>query len=319
MFRSMLTTRIVELEIAKEYPKQEMRTPVHLCIGQEAPPAGISASLQNSDLVVSGHRSHGHYISKGGNISSMIAEIYGKETGCSKGLGGSQHLVDTSVGFMGSAPILGSTISIGTGLALGLKMLKKTNVVIAYFGDSATEEGIFHESLNFASIHQLPIVFACENNLYSTHTSLAKRQPKRNISELGKAHLVPGFTVDGNDVRKVFEISKTAIHRARRGDGPSLIEFMTYRWLEHVGPNSDEDLGYRTKSEIEEWKKNDPIEIESNKLALEIPDWANQRLKIENEIRLEVNKSFEFAKNSPFPTPLNLESGIYPEKVISYV
>jgi pyruvate dehydrogenase E1 component alpha subunit len=248
----------------------------------------------------------------------MIAEIYGKVTGCSKGLGGSQHLVDTSVGFMGSAPILGSTISIGTGLALGLKMLKKTNVVISYFGDSATEEGIFHESLNFASIHQLPIVFACENNLYSTHTSLAKRQPKRNISELGKAHLVPGFTVDGNDVRKVFEISKTAIDRARRGDGPSLIEFMTYRWLEHVGPNSDEDLGYRTKSEIEEWKKHDPIEIESNRLALEIPDWANQRLKIENEIRFEVNISFEFAKNSPFPDPLNLESGIYPEKVISY-
>ena len=318
MFRSMLTTRLVELEIVKEYPNQEMRTPVHLCVGQEAPPAGISASLSKSDLVVSGHRSHGHYLSKGGNLSAMIAEIYGKATGCSKGLGGSQHLVDTSVGFMGSAPILGSTISIGTGLALGLKMLNRNNVVVAYFGDSATEEGIFHESLNFASIHKLPIIFACENNFYSTHTPLSKRQPNREISALGKAHLIPSLTVDGNDVRKVFDVSKTAVERARHDQGPTLIEFITYRWLEHVGPNSDENLGYRSKAEIVKWKDHDPIEIESKRLAVEIPNWDDERKRIEIEIILEIKKSFEFAKISHFPENNKNNNQVYPDRVISY-
>ncbi len=319
LFKTMITTRLVELEIAKEYPKQEMRTPIHLCVGQEAPPAGISASLGKKDLVVSGHRSHGHYISKGGDINAMIAEIYGKATGCSKGIGGSQHLVDTGVGFMGSAPILGSTISVGVGLALGLKMLKKNNVVISYFGDAATEEGIFHESLNFASIHKLPIIFACENNLYSTHTPLSKRQPSRSIASLGGGHMIPGYTIDGNDVRKIDDISRNVIEDARMGQGPTLLEFLTYRWLEHVGPNSDENLGYRSKEEISEWIKLDPIEIESQKLEKEIPSWFKIRKEIETEVKNKIRIAFDFAKNSPFPDKSTLRGSTYPEKIISFV
>lgn len=318
MFELMLKIRIVEEEIAIEYKNQEMRTPVHLCIGQEATPVGVSAFLENKDLVVSGHRSHGHYIAKGGNIEKMIAEIYGKVTGCSKGKGGSQHLVDTSVGFMGSAPILASTIAIGTGLAFGLKMRKSKNVVVSYFGDSAVEEGIFYESLNFASLHKLPIIYVCENNLYSTHSKLDVRQPNRAISKLGESHLIPSFTIDGNNVREVSIYAEEAISRARKGMGPTFLECLTYRWLEHVGPNSDVDLGYRTQSEIDNWIKRDPLTLERKNLVVETNNWEKQESIIKNKINLEVKSAFDFAKSSDFPDLSNLDIGIYPEKVISF-
>ncbi len=305
---------MVEEEIVKRYPEQEMRTPVHLCIGQEAVPVGISENLEEGDKILSGHRSHGHYLACGGDLPRMIAEIYGRSTGCSKGKGGSQHLVDTSVGFLGSAPILASTISIGTGVALALKYMNKSKVCIVYFGDAATEEGTFHESLSFASLHKLPIVFICENNLYSTHSALSVRQPSRPIEDLGYSHAVASETIDGNDVISISESGRRAISRARSGDGPSFLVFNTYRWLGHVGPNSDINLGYRNSEELESWMRKDPIEKIRRILLLTNLNWAETEKDIENEHAQAINEAFEFARNSPTPDIEELLLGVFPWK-----
>jgi len=207
LFRDMLRIRRVEEAIADRYPKGEMRTPVHLCVGQEATPVGVSEHLRMTDKVMSGHRSHGHYLAKGGNLSAMLAEIYGRDTGCSRGKGGSQHLVDVRCGFLGSAPILASTLSIGVGVAWALKRQGTDGVVVVYFGDGATEEGVFHESVSFATLHSLPVVFVCENNLYSTHSGPSVRQPPRPIADTALAHGIPGITCDGNDVLSVSMVA----------------------------------------------------------------------------------------------------------------
>jgi pyruvate dehydrogenase E1 component alpha subunit len=288
-----------------------MRTPVHLCIGQEATPVGISANLIPSDKVLSSHRSHGHYIARGGNIDRMIAELYGKSTGCSKGKGGSQHLVDTSVGFLGSAPILASTVSIGVGVAWALKQKRSQAVSIVYFGDSAVEEGIFHESLSFASLHNLPIIFVCENNLYSTHAPLVSRQPDRPISRLAMAHNISSFTLDGNNVIEIFEVSKEVIQMARMGFGPSLLVCNTYRWLEHVGPNTDEELGYRSREEIQLWKENDPIVNLRKILQNSFTDWPTEEKKIILEINTKIESAFAFASKSPTPSFSQLLTEVY--------
>ncbi len=310
-FFDLSLIREVEFEIASRYKELQMRTPVHLCIGQEATPVGISANLMPSDKVLSSHRSHGHYIARGGNIDRMIAELYGKASGCSKGKGGSQHLVDTSVGFLGSAPILASTISIGVGVAWALKQKRSQSVCIVYFGDSAVEEGIFHESLSFASLHNLPIIFVCENNLYSTHASLSSRQPDRPISRTAMAHDISSFTLDGNNVIEIFEVSKKVIQMARMGFGPSLLVCNTYRWLEHVGPNKDETLGYRSSEEIQSWKEKDPILYLSNILSSQASNWLNEEMGIKLEIKSKIENAFSFALKSPSPASDQLLSDVY--------
>ena len=312
LFFGLSLIREVEFEIANRYKELQMRTPIHLCIGQEATPVGISANLLPDDKVLSNHRSHGHYIARGGNIDRMIAELYGKASGCSKGKGGSQHLVDTSVGFLGSAPILASTISIGVGVAWALKQKRSQSVCIVYFGDSAVEEGIFHESLSFASLHNLPIIFVCENNLYSTHAPLSSRQPDRPISRTAMAHNVSSYTLDGNNVIEIFELSKKVIQMARMGFGPSLLVCNTYRWLEHVGPNTDEKLGYRSSEEIKSWKEKDPIVFLRNILSNQAFDWLNEENRITLEIKSKIDNAFSFALKSPNPTSDQLLTDVYP-------
>lgn len=310
----MLRIRRVEEKIAELYTEQEMRCPVHLCIGQEAVAAGVCENLGLRDYVLSNHRSHGHYLAKGGDLKRMLAEIYGKSTGCSKGRGGSMHLVDLSVGFLGSTPIVASTLPIAVGAAFGSVLRGEDRVTIVFFGDAAIEEGVFHESLNFASLKKLPVVFVCENNLYSVLSPLSVRQPShRELFTVAAAHGVETHQGDGNDVIQVSELAHRAIEKARRGDGPTFLEFKTYRWREHCGPNDDFDLGYRSKAEFEEWKKRCPVETYQKRLMADRLLTANEAESMELKITKEIKEAVRFAKESPLPDPETLLKYVYAE------
>ena len=315
MFLSMLRIRMVEEEIARLYTEQEMRCPVHLCTGQEAPPVGVSAHLTASDLVFSGHRSHGHYLAKGGDLKAMLAEIYGRVTGCARGKGGSQHLIDMACGFMGSAPILASTVSVAVGAAWASVMQGKPRVVISYVGDGATEEGAFHEALNFAGTKKLPILFVCENNLYSVHSPKYVRQPDRKIVDLASAHGRLGLSGDGNDAEEVYRLAAHAVARARASQGGAIIELATYRWAEHCGPNDDTNLGYRSETELLEWKARDPLLLARRRLTADgLFDETQERLA-EKRIAEEIDEAVRYAKESPFPPASELHAHLFPSAV----
>jgi len=308
----MLRIRMVEEKIAQLYPEQEIRCPVHLCIGQEAVAAGVCAHLRRQDYVFSGHRSHGHYLAKGGDLKAMLAELYGKATGCSQGKGGSMHLVDLDAGFLGATPIVGSTIPIAVGAAWGSRMKDEDRVTVLFFGEAAIEEGVFHESINFAALQKLPVVFVCENNLYSVYSPLSVRQPQgREVFELAKGHGVESHQEDGNDVEAVYQRAGEAIRKARQGGGPTFLEFKTYRWREHCGPHYDNDLGYRTPQEFEAWKSRCPIEklkrdlLSQGRIApLEVSEMSAQ-------LEEEISEAVTFAKESPFPAEHLLSEQIY--------
>ena len=308
MFFEMLRIRMIEERIADLYPRQQMRCPVHLSIGQEAVAVGVCASLGRDDYVLSGHRSHSHYLAKGGNLNCMMAELYGKETGCTHGKGGSMHLVDLEAGFLGATPIVASTIPIGVGAAMGLAMQDRHNVVAVFFGEAATEEGVFHESVNFAVLKNLGVIFVCENNLYSVYSPLSVRQPpNRRISDLVRGYGLDSSAADGNDVEEVCGLAAVAVERARRGGGPTFLEFATYRWREHCGPNYDNDLGYRTKAEFEDWKKQCPLDRMQSRLRLGQTDVESMKTKITAELDCAV----EFAEKSPFPDADQLMKDVY--------
>lgn len=312
MYEMMLRIRMVEEKIADLYPEQEMRCPVHLCIGQEAVAVGVCANLTGDDYVLSGHRSHGHYLAKGGDLRAMMAELYGKVTGCSQGKGGSMHLVALSAGFLGATPIVGSTIPIAVGAAFGSVMRGERRVMVVFFGDAAVEEGVFHESINFAALKRLPVVFVCENNLYSVYSPLSVRQPEgREIFRLAKGHGMESYQGDGNDVIEVYKLAEQAVRKARDGGGPTFLEFKTYRWREHCGPNYDNQLGYRTESEFQEWKQRCPIERLKERL---LGDSVLCNQDIEGMIRnleAEIEDAVVFAKESPFPAERLLLEHVY--------
>tara|TARA_A100001015_G_scaffold133710_1_gene148384 strand:+ start:202 stop:1164 length:963 start_codon:yes stop_codon:yes gene_type:complete len=302
LYKNMLEIRLAEEGIAKRYKDGKMRCPTHLSIGQEAAASGVGLALRKTDLALSTHRGHAHYLAKGGSLKRMIAEIYGKSTGCSKGKGESMHLIDRSVGFEGSTAIVGNTIPIGVGLALSLKLDTKNSISVVYCGDGSVEEGVFYESVNFAVTKKLPVLFVCENNLYSVYSSLKVRQPEnRKIFEMVKAMGIKVGYEDGNDVRKVNSLASKAVSHIRDNGSPYFIELSTYRWREHCGPNYDNDIGYRSEDEFLEWKKRDPIKLFKNTLIKE--DSRNQKEldKIKNSVQLEVDNAFDFAEKSPFP------------------
>lgn len=308
LLKSMQLLRITEEAIAKHYSEWEMRCPVHLCIGQEAAESGAALALQAQDKAVSGHRSHGHYLAKGGNLKGMMAEIYGKETGCAGGKGGSMHLIDLEAGFLGAVPIVGSTIPIGVGSAFKAKLCKDDDVTMVFFGDGACEAGVFHESLNFAVLKSLPVVFVCENNLYSVYSPMSVRQSdKRSITDIARGHGIEAHQLDGNDVELVYTKSLEAVAKARSGNGPVFLELMTYRWREHCGPNFDNHLGYRTELEYEGWRKRDPVSAYRNYLIDGGVLSEEQAEQMEIEISQEVEDAIAYAKSSDFP-PLNTAS-----------
>ena len=299
----MLKIRLVEEEIVKRYSSSQMRCPTHLSIGQEAVPAALGLNVNDRDYAISTHRGHGHYIGKGGNIRSMIAEIYGKSTGCSKGRGGSMHLIDRKVGFMGTSAIVGNSIPVGVGFGLSSKIKKTDQISCVFFGDGATEEGAYYESLNFAVLKKLPVLFICENNFYSVYSPLKVRQPpNRSITDVAKVlGLGTQNLVDGNDVLSSYNSINKAIKRIKNGEGPQFLEFTTYRWREHCGVNFDNDLGYRSEKEYNEWKRKDPISnfkdylISENIISIKLLE------QIKSKIDLEIQDAFNYAIESPFP------------------
>lgn len=312
LYYQMLRIRMVEEAIAALYPQQEMRCPVHLCIGQEAVATGVCANLKKDDYLMSNHRSHGHYLVKGGDLKAMMAEMYGKITGCAQGRGGSMHLIDLSVGFLGSAPIVASSIPLAVGAALGIKMRGKNNISVVFFGDAAIEEGLFHESINFAVLKKLPVVFVCENNLYSVYTPFSDRQPKgRKIFSLAKAYGIESFQADGNDVLEVCSLSRKAVQKTRNGRGPVFLEFNTYRWREHCGPNYDNHIGYRSEKEFLAWKARCPIKKLERRLLKK--GFLNRSIisEFSQKIKLEIDEAVNFAKKSAYPNKDMAKNHIY--------
>ncbi len=297
----MLRIRRVQEAIANRYSEQEMRCPTHLCIGQEAVAVGIISAIENNDIVMSHHRAHGHYLAKGGDLTALIAEMYGKATGCSRGWGGSQHLVDLSVNFFGSASIIGGTVPIATGTAFANKYKNLNNISIVFFGDAVAEEGILHETMNFASINNLPIMFVCENNLYSVQTHISKRQPAREIYKIAQAHDIKSYQVDGNDVYKISELATNCIKDIRNKPKPVFIEALTYRFREHVGPEYDYDLGYRNKEEVDSWEEKCPIKRLKDKMEFEKNISLAFIENIEKQIQNEIKTAFNKALGAPFP------------------
>ena len=312
LLKIMLRIRMIVEEIASRYHEGNMRCPTHLSIGQEGVPAAFALAVRQDDYAVSTHRGHAHYLAKGGDLKAMIAEIYGKVTGCSKGRGGSMHLIDQSVGFMGTSAIVGNSIPIGVGLGLAAQLKGADQVSSVFFGDGATEEGVYYESLNFAAVRKLPVLFICENNLYSVYSPLRVRQPaERSIANVATAMGVPGTSHDGNDAYTAFLELKKAVERIRTGHGPRLLEFNVYRWREHCGPNFDNDIGYRSQDEFETWRQREPIATLRRSLSSLVACLDETELETLSMINSEIASAFEFAETSPFPPSTEAFSGEY--------
>jgi TPP-dependent pyruvate/acetoin dehydrogenase alpha subunit len=255
----LIEIRCAEEKIGDEFGKAVIKCPCHLVIGQEAPAVGVAEHIRKGDRVFGAHRSHAHFLALGGTLHHLLAEVLGKDTGCSRGMGGSMHLLDREHQFFGSVPIVGATIPIATGAALAAQMDGAGGIAVSYLGDGATEEGVFHESLNFASVFKLPAVYVVENNLFSSHLHISLRQPYDSTCRYAEAHRVAWQRVDGNDTVAMAAAAGRAVAAARAGQGPQLIEAVTYRWRGHVGHREDNDVGVQRKEGLVEWKKRDPI------------------------------------------------------------
>ena len=301
MYTTLVRIREFEEKVAELVSKKEIICPCHLYIGEEAVATGVCSTLRKDDYVFSTHRSHGHYIAKGGDINTLMAELYGKANGCSKGKGGSMHLASPKMGLPGSAPIVAGTIPLAVGAALAFSIQKKDAVSVSFFGDGATNEGVFYESLNFAALKKLPVIFVCENNLYSTHLHVSKCLSDTKIYKKADGFGMPGIRVDGNDVIKVFNLAKEAVKNARDGNGPTLIECMTYRWRGHVGPSYDLDKKLRSKEELDYWMNRCPIKLLDKFLLKHNILSESEKMQISKDIKKEIEKSVVFAKESPYP------------------
>ena len=303
--------RFVEEEIARRYPEGAIRCPTHLSVGQEAVAAAVGMALTHEDMAVSGHRAHAHYLGKGGNLKAMLAEIYGKATGCSHGKGGSMHLIDEAAGFMGSTAIVGGTVPLGVGLAYGMMVKRSDQVSCVFHGDAVVETGAFFESVNFAVLKKLPVLFVCENNLYSVYSPLSVRQPEgRSIAAMVLGLGMPAYSGDGNDVAAVHAKVCELVAEIRAGGGPRFVEFSTYRWLEHCGPSYDNHIGYRSESEFLKRQAKEPI-ARFERLMLDNSTITAAELQLMNDnIALEVGEAFTFAEASPPPAD-SAYTGLY--------
>ncbi|MCP4002560.1 MAG: thiamine pyrophosphate-dependent dehydrogenase E1 component subunit alpha [bacterium] len=314
LYRTVLELRQAEITLAELYKEQMMRTPTHFGVGQEAVAAGVCVALQKSDLIYSHHRGHNHYLAKGGSLDGLVAELYGKETGCSRGRGGSVHLTDLSAGVVITTAILSQTIAVAAGTALAFKMDEDSRVVAVFFGDASLEEGGFYEAINYAAVKSLPVVFVCENNLYSTESPVGVRQaPGTSLCERVRSFKVEAHELDGNDVFAVHEAALAAAQRCRMGQGPVFLECMTYRWLEHVGPNYDHELGraYRTREELESWQERCPVRRAGERLVkdgLAKPEELQLWLDEANAV---IQSAVARAKDAPFPNPVDLFDYVY--------
>ncbi len=311
MYNTLLLIRRAEEKIAAVYPEQEMRCPTHLHIGQEGISVGVCAHLRTDDWVFGGHRSHGPYLAKGGSLRKLLAELYGKVTGCTMGLGGSQHLAAPDIAMPGCSPIVGGTIPIGVGTAFATRRQGLDRVSVVFLGDAATEQGIFYESLNFAALKKLPVIFVCENNGLATHSWQHTRQARDNISERASIYGIPGLCGDGSDAIGVFNLVGPFIERARKGEGPALFEFKTYRWLGHVTPYSDEDKLYMRDIDINKWREKCPVKKFRGQLlaAGMLSEEAEEEMIRSIDRRIEA--ALETARADPFPEAELMERMVF--------
>lgn len=302
MFRMMVRIRYCEESLVDPIINGDVRTPCHLYSGEEAVAVGLCSALSKSDYVFGNHRSHGHFLAKGGSLKGMMAEIYCREAGCSRGRGGSMHLIDPDAGMLGSAPIVAGTISLAVGAALASSIRKDGRVAVSFFGDGATGEGVLYESLNFAALRKLPVIFACENNLYATHMPICECRVSQPITRIAEAFDIEIHAVDGNDVVQVFEASRQAADICRIGKGPVFMEFMTYRLRGHVGPDDNIQGAHtdiRPQDEIALWMDKDPIKEFTQYLTENQLMDKDQLQDIKDEVTAEVIEAQVFAKNSP--------------------
>jgi len=305
LYRTMLRIRLFEESLVEPIEKGEIKTPCHLYTGEEAIATGVLAALDLKDYAFGYHRSHGHYLAKGGDMNALAAEIYGKETGCCRGRGGSMHIIAKEQGFLGSVPIVAGTVSLAVGAALASKIRKEERVVASFFGDGTMGEGVVYEALNFAAVQKLPVLFVCENNFYSTHLPLKEIRAKDNIAESAASFGMPSFRLDGNNVLEVFEKTKEAAETMRKGKGPVFLECRTYRLRGHVGPDDNiqgTHTDIRPATELEEWKKKDPL-VQFEKVLVGRGVERSMLEKITKEAEQEVQEAHEFAAKSAYPKP----------------
>jgi TPP-dependent pyruvate/acetoin dehydrogenase alpha subunit len=305
LYRSLYRIRLLEEELARAYPTDKIKSPVHLSIGQEAVSVGVCEALRPDDVVFGTYRGHALYLAKGGDMKAMVAELYGKATGCTRGKGGSMHLISTEAGMMGASAVVGTTIANAIGYAYAQKQRRRDALVVSFFGDGASEEGVFAESLNFAALKKLPILFVCENNGYAIHTAQERRQGKTDICARARAYGISAERIEHNDVLYLFERTRAVTAQVRAGAGPYFFEVMTYRWREHVGPNDDFRLGYRTEDEANPWIETDQV------TRLEAMVAADRRAAIQNEVESEVEAALAFAEDSPEPEAAELYSDVF--------
>jgi pyruvate dehydrogenase E1 component alpha subunit len=311
LYKRMLEIRLFEEKIQDLYGRGLVPGSVHLYIGQEAIAAGVCAHLRKEDYITSTHRGHGHLIAKGADLKYMMAELFGRKTGYCKGKGGSMHIADFDLGILGSNGIAGGGIPIAVGAALSSKLRGTEQVTVCFFGDGASNNGTFHEGLNFASVHGLPIVFICENNLYGISVSQKQHQAIQDISIRSAAYHMPGITIDGNDVLAVYQTSGKAIQFARAGGGPTLVECKTYRWRGHYEGDPNQGRRYRTLEEIQTWKKKCPIKRFEGRLVKERILNQDKIKHIREEIGGRIEEAVAFADQSPFPDPQDIFEDVY--------
>ncbi|MEV5885278.1 thiamine pyrophosphate-dependent dehydrogenase E1 component subunit alpha [Streptomyces sp. NPDC052020] len=329
LLHDMVRIRCAEEIIGDVYrDEQEMRTPVHFSIGQEATAVGVCAALRREDVVYGGHRCHAQYLAKGGDLTAMVAELYGRRTGCAAGRGGSVHLTDPEAGFAASSAILGEMIAVATGAAWAFAEAVGRagrqpagerpdaeggpRVAVTFFGDGASEEGVFHESLNFAALHRLPVIYVCENNRYSLSSDLTSRQPAgHSITERARGYGITARRLDGNDVFAVHEAALEAVRHCRAGDGPYFLELDTYRWREHVGPNRDHEQGVRPADEVESWMRRCPVRRAAEALRATDPGIDARVEDWRHRARRETYAAIDAAKAAPFPDVADLLTGTY--------
>jgi TPP-dependent pyruvate/acetoin dehydrogenase alpha subunit len=305
LYGAMLRIRRVEEEIERLYPTDKIKSPVHLSIGQEAASVGVCDVMRSDDTVFATYRGHAAYLAKGGDMKRMVAELYGKANGCGAGKSGSMHLIDAAAGMMGTSAVVGTTIPQAAGYAFAMKAEKSDRIVVCFFGDGATEEGVFHETMNFAALKQLPVLFVCENNLYAIHSHIRDRLSNLDFCERARSYGIPAERIAGNDVFALRDAAGAALQELRRGKGPRFIEIETYRFARHVGPGADLNLNYRSESEVESWRERDQI----NRLARLLPE--ADRKRVDSEVEREIADAFAYAEASPFPGDGELFSHVF--------
>ncbi len=310
LYFTMCKIRMTEEEIAAHYREDNMHTPIHLCIGEEATAAGACFNLRSTDKLFSNHSNHGHYLAKGGSLKKMIAELHNKATGCSGGFGGSMHLVANEVGFPITSAIVAGGIPIGTGNALAAKIQNKDEVTVVYMGDAASEEGVVYESIAFAVLKKLPVVYICENNLYSVGTPMEKREPEGFITNKFKG-MLPVITIDGNDVLEVQRVTEEYIEKARKGEGPCFIECKTYRLRDHHDTKTGVEAGYQTQEEWDSWAKNSPIDRLRETILKEDKNFVDEIKEFESDFTGELKEAFAQAMEDPFPNPEELAKNLF--------